>query len=537
MYLRSADKLTVVDDNGGLKTSIALENGDSVIVAGGDGQAYLASNTETGADISLIGEDGLEPALSVPIVDAWVCGGNEEFLFTYLLNDGLYGIDAEGNSTPIIIWKDCRLTVENFSSLVPMPDGVFLLKNQARLSLLTPVDPSEMREAITLTLATVGGKLYNEYDFNISNGDYFVEIKDYSKNGTVSREDALMQLSTDIIVGDYPDMLLLDGMPVYTYIDRGYLTELGTLMEQDPQFSIEDIAIADQLTMSGGIYLLGQSFGIDTRVGLYSNFGDATGWTLDEYLEIDSTLSGGAEMMYNVTKPYFLRTLCSRYMQEAIDWETGTCDFDNEQFISLLEAVNSIRETPEPTNFAEIDYTPHETRLNSGTLYAAMGYIGSVTALANWEKRVGQRVSLVGMPTPDGSCGSELDLSIPIGIFSESENKEGCWEFIKYLLTSYDIENLSFENSRMPVYAPYLEIQLERALNFVDEDGEALLTEDGAKRFRAILDGIDRVSIYDETVLDIIENETAAFFAGDKSATETAKIIQSMVGIYVAEQG
>lgn len=381
-----------------------------------------------------------------------------------------------------------------------------------------------------------GGLHSYKYGFNVSNGDYFVEIKDYSQGGKVSREDALMLLSTDIISGSYPDMLFLEGMPVNTYINRGYLVELGGLMEQDPEFSIDDIAIADQLTMSGGIYLLGPSFGIDSRVGLYSNFGDAMGWTLDEHLEIEKGLSADAEMMYNVTKPYFLRTLCSRYMQEAIDWETGSCNFDNEQFIALLEAVDSIRENPEPTDFTQVNFTLAETRLSTGTLYVAACWIGGVTALTNWEKRAGQRVSLVGIPTPDGSCGSELTIRTPIGIFSESENKEGCWEFMKYLLTSYDAEATMLQNSSIPVYAPYLELQLERTMSYVDEDGELLLNEENAGRFLTLLDAIDRVSIYDETVLRIIEEESAAFFAGDRTAAEIARIIQSKLSLYVAEQ-
>ena len=35
---------------------------------------------------------------------------------------------------------------------------------------------------------------------------------------------------------------------------------------------------------------------------------------------------------------------------------------------------------------------------------------------------------------------------------------------------------------------------------------------------------------------DIIQEEAAAFFAGDKTAEETADIIQSRVEIYLAEQ-
>lgn len=150
VYLRSPDMVALVDGSGALKSTIAIESDNTAIVTGGDGQVYLASVTETGVEISLIEAGGLSPVLSAPIADARLCGGNEEFLFTYFLDDGLYGLDVEGNSTPIIIWEDCRITVANYRGIISIPDEAFLLLDYMGASILSPVDPSEMSEAVPL---------------------------------------------------------------------------------------------------------------------------------------------------------------------------------------------------------------------------------------------------------------------------------------------------------------------------------------------------------------------------------------------------
>ena len=41
---------------------------------------------------------------------------------------------------------------------------------------------------------------------------------------------------------------------------------------------------------------------------------------------------------------------------------------------------------------------------------------------------------------------------------------------------------------------------------------------------------------YDQEILDIITDEVAAYFAGDKDVQTTASMIQSRVNLYVQEQ-
>lgn len=52
-------------------------------------------------------------------------------------------------------------------------------------------------------------------------------------NGSVTREDALKKLNTEIAAGTGPDLLLLDDLPMDSYIEKGILTDLKPYLEKE----------------------------------------------------------------------------------------------------------------------------------------------------------------------------------------------------------------------------------------------------------------------------------------------------------------
>ena len=354
-----------------------------------------------------------------------VFGGNGEFPLICALDDGLYGLDSAGWTTPLLLWEECRLSVTGLRSLVPLSGDRLLLLDASGPALLEPASPDELSGRVTLTIASLSGGLYGlDQRFNDSGSGYYLQVLDYSDGGRLSPEDALTRLAADIAAGSAPDMFLLEGIPVNSWIRRGHLADLAPLLESGAGgLSLDDIAVASQLTVDGGLYFLGDSFGINSCAGLRSNFGDALGWTPQEYLEAEASLPSGSIMMYNMTRPLFFELVCSRYMQRAIDWAGGVCDFDNEEFISLLECACSIRETPE-SQMTGVYMSPSQA-LREGLEYAVTLWIGNVSRIDEFEREVGERISLVGMPTPDGSCGSQLQLSRPVGVYAGSPPSGG----------------------------------------------------------------------------------------------------------------
>ena len=52
----------------------------------------------------------------------------------------------------------------------------------------------------------------------------------------------------------------------------------------------------------------------------------------------------------------------------------------------------------------------------------------------------------------------------------------------------------------------------------------------------SLIENTQSVYSYDQDIMDIITDEVAAFFAGEKTAEDTAAMVQSRVNLYVQEQ-
>ena len=71
------------------------------------------------------------------------------------------------------------------------------------------------------------------------------------------------------------------------------------------------------------------------------------------------------------------------------------------------------------------------------------------------------------------------------------------------------------------------------------ESGEVnvyAMTQEQADEILGLINATTAVYGYDESILNIISDEAAAYFAGEKSLDDTANMIQSRVNLYVAEQ-
>ena len=83
-------------------------------------------------------------------------------------------------------------------------------------------------------------------------------------------------------------------------------------------------------------------------------------------------------------------------------------------------------------------------------------------------------------------------------------------------------------------YMPKLKAAYDAAMK--DEDAPFQLTEGDREVFFNLLSVIENLSIYDAPAQNIILNESTDFFNGRRTAAETAKIVQSKISLYMAEQ-
>ena len=155
---------------------------------------------------------------------------------------------------------------------------------------------------------------------------------------------------------------------------------------------------------------------------------------------------------------------------------------------------------------------------------------------AEAEKTFGRRISYIGWPTPDGGCGSFVVAPTrTYAISAQTRCPEGCWAFAKYILTQSGGWGMS-------MYKPALEAQVRELQgehkNMWGETVGATMNAEQAADFLELVRRIDTVSIPDgSSIYKIVTESMQPMLAGDKTPEETAKLIQSKLSIYLAEQG
>lgn len=552
LYLQCSDSLRILDSEGALQAQIPHEQWAGRLLQGGDGMVYYYEELGKGGVLSAVdaGQGTLQELF------AWERGaiscGDGESPFLLVLPEGVYRMDLSGETRPLVIWDECLLSISGVSELYDLGEGRFLLSgNFTEPMLLVPAKPEDLKPRTMLTLAVLPTQDVLDFEsdptvpytnvaksigaFNARSQDCYVKLLDLSEGGALTAEQALTKLNTRILSGQAPDMLVLSGsLSPFPFLRQGLLRDLGQDLTADGELRAEDLVLARAIENDcGGLYVMADSFTIEARLGLQSRFGDVWGWSFDDYYRIDGEMAPGKMTIYNLTAEYFLENSVSRYLRTAIDWQNGSCDFENPDFVRLLEACRNVRATPEdPENMIF-----GVNLMGDGVLATEFVWLDDATDLAKECRGVGQSVSVIGWPTPDGSCGTDFGISYPIGVMKDGKHPELCWSFLKYCL-------LHAENN-IPNYRPLLEAQIEEARHIDPNtdwdmwyDGlRSPITEEEEKLLRELLARVEHTTLRDETAFGIVKEEIAPYLAGERSAEETARVIQQRMRIYVAEQG
>lgn len=529
----NSGQLLMMDGEGQQLSTAALPAAEMKLCLSAGGQIYAVAASPEGSTFYSIDRDSgqLTAAFQAPAGTVYDGGGEDTFLLK--TRDGLYRLAENGSARPIVIWDECGISMGQLYGVFPMGQGRYACRTMSGYYELVPVAPETIREKIPLRMVTVfpgglSGLSKAVTAFNAQSETYQVHLEDYSQGMALNTEQAQLRLNTEIISGKGPDMLCFEGLlSPYPYIGKGLLVDLKPLMEQDGEVHPEDILLSKALEHKGGIYLMGDSFALPTLEGRAADFGDRFGWTLEEYRQIDSQLQEGQMCIYNLTRENFLSQMLSRYIRHAVDWDTGTCDFDNPEFKQLLQTAMELRETPEDIN--NMVFGPGEAQVAAGTQVTNAVFATRAYDLAQSERAAGCSMSFIGWPTADGSCGTDAYLNRAVGICSQSEYQEGCWAFIKFMLTQ-----VNTDEQGLYVYRPAMEESIRKAK--ADENCPVKMNGDDVNKLMALIGAVENIHIYDQAIMNIIKEACAAMFNGDKTVDETVKLIQSRASIYVAEQ-
>lgn len=504
------------------------------IVRDGEGGLHTVSQLEGGCFVAPVGGgEGFS-------VERGVVGSGDETAFLYLAGtDGVYKLGSDGETELFIDFAECRIELGKVLEFDAVGGGRFMSSGVRGTLLLRPASPDEIGRKTELTLAVFCLDSAIEQHvarFNALSDDYTIKMVNYTAEAG-GDSNARLRLNTELGSGGGPDMIcfpnaVTEDIGPLNYVVRGMFEDLTPWI--DAEIGRSNLMVWDALSEYGGVYVISDGFSCKGMKGLREVFGDAGGWTIQDYLDMEASLEPWQDMCYHMDPAYFVEMLSRRYMRTAIDWESGTCNFDNPEFIALLEAAARVKEDRTAEHESLESFETAWSRMGRGQLMVSFTSF-SDTDLANGPNfdnyYTGKEVTYFGYPSTDGEDGLFVELDFALGICVNSEHKEACWDFVRDMLLNSGDPTLP--RMGLPLYRPAFEAALDSCIG---EESTQLHSKEEAEKYRAFIESADSLSLYDGRALAIIMDEANAFLSGAQSAGQAAKLIQERMSIYVAEQ-
>ncbi len=529
---------------------------------------------------------GPEYILSSNVYDLSPGGG--DYLCYYQLNDSIFGFkaaaddSAAGEGERLFSWIEADIDYSDVNGFYFLPDGrvaALLMEwpedgkgSNAKISvvILTATPREELPEKTTLIYAS----LYLSYDarrkildFNKRSDQYRIEVRDYAEYDTDGRgQMALQKLNTEILAGNVPDILDTNNLPLRQYGAKGILEDLWPFIDSDPDLGRDALMVRplEANAQDGKLYEIFNSFSIQTAAGPSKIVGDSLSWTLaDLQAALEKMPEGCSIMGQDDTQESMLRLLMSLNMDQFVDWTTGKCSFDSEDFKAMLEFCRSFPVEWDWEKQGE-DYEDANSRIMNGRqLLSTMNVSDFTWSVQSPAAVFNNEFTFVGFPRENGSAGSYFSFYRGLAMTSSCADKEGAWSFIRQTLLP-QVENGRYYGN-FPINKADFDKVVQQSMEIeyeTDENGKPVLDEDGNKipvymgdiwvtndlqvpsraatqedvdKVMELYNAVDSMYAYDEKIFDAVKEVASQYFAGDKPLDDTASLIQSKVSLYVNE--
>lgn len=338
--------------------------------------------------------------------------------------------------------------------------------------------------------------------FNFESLEYEVQLKVYTDN----------DLRTALTTNNMPDMILMDTSGTWENMNLSTLERMGALQDlyglMDSGGVSRDDLLGNMLSLlefNSQLPVIPCQFRINT---IYTDkkYNAPENWTLEEFLDTALTLPDNIGIS-NSSQSAELRDLMTMCLDSFVDRTQGTCNFESALFIKLLEAIKA-KSPADDVDDPDLIYEDY--------LLHYIFPLFKLSDMCDTIEEIEDKAVFNGFPDSNGAQLSFYDL---LGITTGCNDPEGAWTFISYVI-------------RGTRYCSILKSK-------VDEQIESIRQNYSEKTADLVENMVTTASTMTESfspVPDIVVEEAAAYFAGDKTAEETAKIIKNRVSTYLAEQ-
>lgn len=463
---------------------------------------------------------------------------NGERLFTgagpydlLLLSDAkLRGVSLEERCiTELVRWADCDLS-SSVAGVVYLGEnqyGIAAYKTvlgDTQMLNLSFVPQGEVPEKTIIQMAvpavdptywadTLGTEtVYAINNFNRTNDDYRVEIETYE---SAERLQLMMTTETppDLIV--FGTNLAGDAPSQKIYEAKEYLCDLTSYLDSDPELQKSDF-LPNVLNAfgasSGAIYAMPTEIYAVTEYISAEYANGITDWSIENAYELMKSLPEDTCLIGCDDPDLAIDFLLPYCVDRFVDVEACSCNFENQEFYDLLYLCRD-------------DCGPETPIMNSVSLDG-----GISSYLQEGGSLIGDQAVFLGYPEAPGN-GAALKSLARFSITASSTQQTGAWRFLRTLLLPEFQEQLGGHGM---FFSPRKDIFEERMA--VEQEHFPEISPEEYKAAAELIQGAAYCADNESPAISIVKEEAAAFFAGDKSAEDVAKIVQNRVSIYLAEQ-
>ncbi|MCR4679246.1 MAG: hypothetical protein K5679_10925 [Lachnospiraceae bacterium] len=389
--------------------------------------------------------------------------------------------------------------------------------------------------------------------FNKSQDKYRIRVKqyidydgDYDEN---SYTEQYARFKADLAAGNVFDLVSVDATDAIALklAQKGAFLDLSDFYKETINRSDYFENILDIFQVNGKDYFALSHVSLLAMIGNGEIFKGKTTITPQEIVELRKQYSD-IPFLTSGTKESALYTMVVYSLNTFVDYEKGTCDFCNQNFYDLLNFADTF-----PKEINNENYDTYGMMANGDIILSEL-YLYDLSSLRMYRQIMGDDAVIVGPPNDKGIRVQVIPNAM-YAISAKTTEKEGCFEFLKFYME--DQSNKMYSSSGIPVRKQAFYDMIEDEITpdtYTDENGN-VVEEDTSYTIGTdygmidvgiptqaeadILEGLmneakDTIRL-DEKFTEIFMEEVQPFIEGQKTAEETATVLQSRVKIYLSE--
>lgn len=429
-----------------------------------------------------------------------------------------------------------------------------------QLRIYSLLENTSVRQAVSM-FQRANQEVYIRYEIGMSGND------------GVTSEDAIRNLNTKIMSGEGPDILLLDGLPLDSYEEKGILADLSSIIEEMDGDAALFPNIIEACKKGGKIY------GLPIRIQVLLMAGRPE--DLQKVKDLDSLAALLEEIrkeepegaLLDVRTPEQLLYILSMSCSAAWMDEKGNIDEKAlEEFLKAAERIwqAEISGVPEEDlgvregGYGSLDnkYREYYGNVSGGAEGVAMGSqqfaVGRVKGVDfeyDMLTTLMEQEDNFGFDVWNGQVSNGFMTNSLVGISANSMDNGLAVEFYKYLfgkelqdMDMYDglpVNMASFEGLKENPRKGLVEGTDERyagSISTSTQDGNSSFgiellwpTEEEFERLKGMVSSVSRISTGDETIEDAVYEIGARALEGGITPEEAVQEIVKKSTIYLAE--